>query len=169
MQKAESGRYHPRRMEKDLPDRAEQLAVIRSQKFLTFAVCRDNEPYLVTMNYAFSEAENCFYLHCANEGKKMDFIRANPRVWGQVVEDRGYVQGKCSHAYRSVMFDGVAEVVHEPEAKRRALELMIEQFEPDPEPLKAKLLTKAGMEKTTVLRLRVLAMSGKQSPAPGKG
>jgi len=169
MQKAEPSRYHPRRMEKDLPDRAEQLAVIRSQKFLTFAVCRDNEPYLVTMNYAFSEAENCFYLHCANEGKKMDFIRANPRVWGQVIEDRGYAQGKCSHNFRCVMFDGVAEIVSEPDAKRRALEMLIEHCEPNPEPLKAKLVTTAGIEKTAILRLRVLAMSGKQSPAPGKG
>ena len=38
-------------------------------------------------------------------------LRANPSVWGQVIEDRGYLPGQCSHAYRSVMFEARAEFV----------------------------------------------------------
>ena len=43
-----------------------------------------------------------------------------PCVWGQVVEDRGYLPGQCSHAYRSVMFEARAEFVADLEEKRRA-------------------------------------------------
>jgi nitroimidazol reductase NimA-like FMN-containing flavoprotein (pyridoxamine 5'-phosphate oxidase superfamily) len=102
--------YHLRRIERDMPDRADQLAVLRTQKYLSLALARDNQPYLVSLNYGFSEAENCFYVHSAPEGRKLDYLRANPRVWGQVIEDRGYLVGQCSHSYRSVMFEARAEL-----------------------------------------------------------
>jgi hypothetical protein len=157
-------RYHPLRIEKEITDRNELLAIIRGRQFLTIAMCGDNEPYLVTLNYAFAEKEECFYVHCANAGKKLNILRANPRVWGQIVEDRGYVKGQCTHAYRAVMFEGMAEFIDAPEEKRRALDMMIERFEPDPTEMKARL-TPAVLMKTTVLRFRVVGMSGKQSPA----
>ena len=50
-------------------------------------------------------------------------LRANPRVWGQVIEDRGYLPGQCAHAYRSVMFEARAEFVTDLQEKRRALAL----------------------------------------------
>jgi nitroimidazol reductase NimA-like FMN-containing flavoprotein (pyridoxamine 5'-phosphate oxidase superfamily) len=158
--------YHPRRVEKDMPDRNEQLEVLRGRQFLTLAMCRDNRPYLVNFNYVYIEEENCFYVHSATEGRKLDYLRANPRVWGQVIEDRGYIAGQCSHAYRSVMFEGMAEFVTDAQEMRRALEMMIEQFETDPRELKEKLLGKVNPKKVTVLRIRIEAMSGKQSP-PG--
>ncbi len=164
---SDSSRYHPLRIEKEIAERETHLDIIRGRQFLTIAVCRDNEPYLVTLNYAFSGKENCFYVHCAKAGKKLDILRANPRVWGQVIEDRGYMKGKCTHSYRAVMFEGMAEVVESPDEKRRALEMLIERFEADSAEMKSRL-TPAALAKTTVLRLRVVGMSGKQSPAPQK-
>lgn len=156
--------YHLRRMDRDMSDRREQLAVIRGQKVLTLAMCREGEPYLVALDYAFSEEENCFYVHCATEGKKNDWLRDNPRVCGQVVEDGGYVAGKCVHAYRSVIFEGAAEHVEGAEQKRRALEMLVEQLEPDPVAAREKLMEKARLENVVVLRVRVMRMSGKKSP-----
>lgn len=155
-------RYHLRRIERDMPDRADQLAVLRSQKYLSLAMARENRPYLVSLNYAFSEEENCFYVHSAPEGRKLDYLRANPLVWGQVIEDRGYLPGQCSHAYRSVMFEARAEFLENPEEKRRALSRMIDHADADPEPLKQRLLATAGLEQVVVLRLAVDWMSGKQ-------
>ena len=146
----------------------EQLDLLRSQLVLTMAMCNGDQPYLVTMDYLFVEAEKCFYLHCANEGRKLEFLAANPRVWGQVVEDRGYISGVCSHAYRCVMFQGRVERIAEAREKQRLLFLMIDRFEPDPEPLKQKMLQNQALEGVTVLRLRIEAMSGKQSPPPVK-
>jgi len=81
--------YHLRRIERDMPDRVDQLAVIHGQKYLSLAMACDDFPYLVSLNYAFSEEENCFYVHSAPQGRKIEMLRANPRVWGQVIEDRG--------------------------------------------------------------------------------
>ncbi len=146
----------------------EQLDLLRSQWVLTIAMCNGDEPYLVTMDYLFVEAEKCFYLHCANEGRKLQILSANPRVWGQIVEDRGYIPGVCSHAYRCVMFQGRVEPVADHQEKRRLLELMIDRFEPDPEPLKQRMLKNPALDRVTVLRVRIEALSGKQSPPPAK-
>ena len=53
-----------------MPDRMDQLAVLRSQKYLSLAMACDNRPYLVSLNYAFSEEENCFYVHRRRRGGK---------------------------------------------------------------------------------------------------
>jgi nitroimidazol reductase NimA-like FMN-containing flavoprotein (pyridoxamine 5'-phosphate oxidase superfamily) len=155
--------YHLRRIERDMPDRADQVAVLRGQKYLSLAMARGNRPYLVSLNYAFSQQENCFYVHSAPRGRKIDVLRANPRVWGQVIEDRGYLPGRCSHAYRSVMFEALAEFVEDLLEKRRALALMIEHADPDSaESLTQRLVATSDLTKVTVLRLAVLSMGGKQ-------
>ncbi len=154
--------YHLRRNEKAITDPADLLAVIHGQKTMTLALCRDNEPYLVTVNHAYDEAEQCFYFHCAREGKKIEYLRANPIVWGQVLEDRGYQVGRCDQAFRSVQFRGRAEFVEDLEEKRRALELLIDQLEPDPAPLRPRLLKEERVRGVGIVRIHVLEMTGKQ-------
>lgn len=39
---------------------------------------RGDEPYAVPMNHSFFEGR--LYFHCAPEGMKLDFLRANPKV-----------------------------------------------------------------------------------------
>ncbi len=161
----EQNKYHIRRMEKAITSPAEMLDILRGQKFLTLAMCEGGRPYQVSMNYAFDERERCFYAHCAPEGRKIGILRANPAVWGQVVEDRGYVVGKCEHSYRTVGFEGEVEFVDDLAERRRALEAMIDSLDPDSAPLKAKLTDKV-CQVTQVLRIKVLAMTAKQSPPP---
>ena len=44
--------YHLRRNEKEIRSREDLLAVIKAGEFMTIALCRDSEPYLVSVNYA---------------------------------------------------------------------------------------------------------------------
>ena len=131
--------YHFHHPEKMFTDRAELLEIIAGQRLMTLAMANDGQPYLITVNYGFDAEQDCFYFHCAPEGKKLDYLRANPNVWGQVVENRGYVTGKCDHAYRSVHFAGQVDFLEDDEEKRSALTLMIRQMEPDPGPLEQRL------------------------------
>jgi len=156
--------YHLRRQEKAITATEEMLEIIAGQRYLTFALCKDNEPYLATVNYAFAPEENCFYFHAAPEGKKMDYLKANPLVWGQVLEDLGYLEGRCDHAFRTVQFRGRAELLEDREEKRRGLNLLVEQQESDPEPVKKRLIQEARLDKTAIVRIRVEAMWGKKSP-----
>ena len=112
--------YHFHHPEKMFTDRAELFEIIAGQRLMTLAMAKDGQPYLITVNYGFDAEANCFYFHCAPEGKKLDYLRANPNVWGQVIENRGYVTGKCDHAYRSVHFAGQVDFLEDEEEKRAA-------------------------------------------------
>lgn len=155
--------YHLRRAEKAITQEEALFDIIRGQKTMTLALCHNGEPYLVTVNYGFDAEARCFYFHCASEGRKMDYLRANPVVWGQIMEDHGYLPGKCDHAFRTVQFRGSATVIEEPTAKRAALMLMIEQLEPEPEPVKQRFDNEAALARATLVCVQVEAFTGKQS------
>jgi nitroimidazol reductase NimA-like FMN-containing flavoprotein (pyridoxamine 5'-phosphate oxidase superfamily) len=159
-------RYHLRRGDKALEDKDELVRILKEQKHVTLALCSDNQPYLVTMNHGFDEEAHCLYFHCAPVGKKIDLLRANPQVWGQALEDGGYLDGECDHAYRTVQFQGRAEFVTDVGEKRRALALMIEQLESSPEPVKARNLLPEKIAGVCIIRVRLSGMTGKSGPEP---
>ena len=158
-----TGKYHLKRIDRAMTDENEISRVINEQKFMTIAMCKDNEAYLVTVNHAFDKSTNSFYFHCAQEGKKIDFIKANPLVWGQILEDMGYSQGDCDHAYRTVQFKGRAELISDIEEKRQALELMIEGLEEEPEKCKKEFITRSELEKVAICRIDIMELSGKEN------
>ncbi|HOU13481.1 MAG TPA: pyridoxamine 5'-phosphate oxidase family protein [Anaerolineae bacterium] len=153
--------YHLRRSEKEISDPTVMWDIIAGQKYMTLALCKDNVPYLATVNYGYDQAAGCLYFHCAGEGKKMDYLRANPSVWGQIVEDNGYLDGKCDHAFRAVQFQGRVVFVHAVEEKRHALALMIDRLESDPAAVKARLVTDKAAERVTIGKVIIEGMSGK--------
>ena len=156
-------KYHMRRQEKAIKSRKRMLDLIEQQQHMTIAMCKGSKPYLVTINHSFDKEGMCLYFHCARKGKKVDFLKANPRVWGQVMKDDGYIEGECDYAYKTVMFSGTTEFVTDLEEKRRALDLMIDKLEKeDPVGRKARSLTKEKLEKTLICRIRVLGLSGKE-------
>ena len=153
--------YHLRRSEKAITDPAEMWTIIAGQKYMTLALCKNNVPYLVTVNYGYDQVAGCLYFHCAGEGKKIDYLQANPVVWGQVIEDNGYLDGKCNHAFRTVQFEGRVTFVENAEEKRRALSLMIDRLESDPEAVKARLITTKALERVTIGQVHIETMTGK--------
>ena len=163
------GPYHLRRKEKTIQNETEMLDVIKGQCVMTIAMCRESEPYLVSLNYGYDTAGRCFYFHCADDGKKMDFLMKNPVVWGQVLEDCGYLPGQCDHAFRCVMFHGKVDFLATEAEKMHALEVMINHCEPDPEPVKARLLVKGKLDKVIVGRIHIDDMSGKQAHTDKQG
>lgn len=154
-------RFHLRRKEKEIPSIEEILEIISLKKYMTVACCKGDSPYLFTVNYAFDPENWTFYFHCASQGKKLDFIFFNPRVWGEVIEDRGYLEGQCDYNFRSVHFEGEATVVSDEEEKSFALKLLVEQQEPDPEKIWNSLSWEQ-VQRTTIVKIKVLGISGKK-------
>ena len=155
--------YHLRRMELAIKTEAEMIKVVKSQRFLTIAMCTQDRPYLVSLNYSYDPVEKSFLFHCARSGRKIDILSANPFVWGQVVEDIGYVEGECEYGYRSVMFEGKVTFLDDPDEKRKALEAMVEGYEPGSDEAKSELIKQNSLEKVCVGKIQVLSMSGKES------
>ncbi len=154
--------YHQRKTDQIIDDEAAIEAVIERGQHMTLAMARDGEPYLSTVNYGYDPDQRRFYFHCALKGKKADFLRANGTVWGQILEDRGYLPGRCLHNYVTVQFRGQATFEEDAAGKRDALHRMIDQLEPDPEPLKKRFVTDKSVRGVAVVRVDVEMFSAKR-------
>jgi nitroimidazol reductase NimA-like FMN-containing flavoprotein (pyridoxamine 5'-phosphate oxidase superfamily) len=154
-------KYHLRRQEKAITDEHELFDIISHQKFFTIAMCNDKQPYLVSMNYAFDKENKCFYFHCAQEGKKIDYLLANPKVWGQIVEDKGYLQGECEQIFRSIHFKGSVEFLRDVEKKRDALKFLLEQLEDNPEIIQKKYINENSLLNVNIGKISVVEITGK--------
>jgi len=156
-------RYHVRRKEKEITDKGEMREVLASGRFAAVALCKDGEPYVVTMNYGWDADSEALYFHCAHKGHKIDFIKANDRVCATVVEDHGYRHGECDHAYRSVIMRGKIEVIEDPGEKKHGLLVLLEHQEKEPDLVRKRTLPDdAAYDKVGVLKMQIEGMTGKQ-------
>ena len=94
--------YHVRRGDKEIKDKKKLVEILKETNYVTLA--KDNEPYIVSLSHSYDEEAECLYIHCASEGKKLDFMRGNPIVSEQALIDHGYHHGECSHLYVSAVF-----------------------------------------------------------------
>ena len=156
--------FHVRRKDREITDSDALKKVLKSTKYVTVALCMDNEPYLVSLNHGYDEARNCIYFHCANEGKKLIFAKANNKVWGQAVQDYG-VTDECDYAYTSVHFSGRLFLIDDLAEKQRAMEVMVRQISPNPEAKLAKIKPEK-LAATTMGKIDIKYMTGKQHLNP---
>jgi nitroimidazol reductase NimA-like FMN-containing flavoprotein (pyridoxamine 5'-phosphate oxidase superfamily) len=158
--------FHVRRRDREITDPAEMRQVLKATKYVTIALCLNNEPYLVSLSHGYDPKRNCIYFHCAPEGKKLVYAQANPQVWGQAVLDYG-VTDECDYAYTSVHFSGKLRLIADLEEKRHALETLVRQTSSTPEEKLAKVKPEK-IAKTMMGRIDIAYMSGKKHQAPPK-
>jgi nitroimidazol reductase NimA-like FMN-containing flavoprotein (pyridoxamine 5'-phosphate oxidase superfamily) len=153
--------YHMRRKDKEVTEPEALKNILKTAKYVTVAMAKDNEPYLVSLSHGYDESRNCIYFHCATEGKKLDILRANNTVWGQALLDYGYVQGECSHDFASVHFKGKVTFIADPNEKIHAIQIMIRQLDKNPEPMIVRLDVEK-LKNTLVGRIDIETMTGKK-------
>jgi len=152
-----------RRKEKEINDNREILRIIREAKYVTIAMTDVDGPYLVTLTHAYHEGKNAIYFHCAHEGRKVDILKRDNRVWGQALIDKGYVQASCDHLYETAQFKGRVTFVTDPDEKRLALETMIRKNEAKPEPVVKDQIDDESVGHVNIGRIDIESMSGKRS------
>ena len=106
----------------------EQIRGIQdTAKVLRLGLALGDEPYIVPMNYGYiMEGEKLtFYLHSALKGKKLDILRANPKVFVELDCDLKPFDGvkPCLYglSYSSLMARGTARILEDPEEKMAAM------------------------------------------------
>jgi len=152
-----------RRTDHEITDESERLALLRAGKYVSIAMCRGGEPYIVTLNYGYDADANALYFHCAHEGCKINFITDNPAVCATVIEDRGYLAGQCAHPYRSLVLRGAMHVVLDLAEKKHGLRVLLNHLEDDPDALQTRHFPDdTAYERVGVLRLDIREISGKQ-------
>jgi nitroimidazol reductase NimA-like FMN-containing flavoprotein (pyridoxamine 5'-phosphate oxidase superfamily) len=152
-----------RRTDKEILDLDEQLVPLREAQYITLALCTGNEPYLVTVSHGFDEEANCLYFHCAQEGKKIDILEANPIVWGQALIDLGYQQGRCDHLYYTTQFKGRVTFLNDAATKIHALKVMVRHIETNPDDIIAKQVKPSSVAKVRIGKIDLENMSSKKA------
>lgn len=149
--------------EREIKNKEHLVDILRHGKYTTVSMCRNKEPYLVTLSYGFDEDENILYFHSAQKGLKIEFLEDNPHVCATVIQDKGYGKGKCAHAYRSVVFWGKMSVVDDLEEKKHGMDILLNHLEDEPDQLKRRLLKDdQSYANLGVLKLEITRMTGKQ-------
>jgi nitroimidazol reductase NimA-like FMN-containing flavoprotein (pyridoxamine 5'-phosphate oxidase superfamily) len=103
----------------------------------TLALCKDNIPYSVPVNFAHQE-EN-IYFHGSQNGRKAEMMSKNPLCSFSVVEPYSLIQSYFSsleglacpatHFFRSVSIQGKIEIVSDYDEKVLALELLMKKLQ----------------------------------------
>jgi len=155
-------RYHMRKSEREIRDVPELIDILVKGKFATISLCRDDEPYIVTLSYGYDPDEHALYFHAAPVGLKLDFIKSNPRACGTVVEDHGYVVDQCEQNYRSLVFFGTMSLVDDLHEKKHGLNILLKHLEEEPEPIKKRNVPDdKSYKKVAILKLKITEMTGK--------
>ena len=144
-------------------------AILDTANVLHLGLCVDNEPYVVPMNYGYTMegGKLVLYLHCATQGKKLDMIRANPRVFFELDCDRMPFEGDkpCQYGlvYSSVMGRGTARILEDTEEKIRAMTLLMKT-----QTGKDFDFTDRLVSIVSVIRIDVAEFTAKHRPLPEK-
>ena len=117
--------------ERQITEPRQIQSILDTAKVLHLGLAVDNEPYVVPMNYGYTmeDGKLIIYLHSALQGKKLDMIRANPRVFFEMDCDLAPFEGKvaCQYglAYSSIMGRGTARIVEDVEEKKQAMSILM--------------------------------------------
>lgn len=96
------------------------------------AMTDDREPYVVPMNCGWDGRH--LLLHAASEGRKLEILRANPRVCVEFEEDVQIITGptgeECTAAYVTVIGTGTAVFITDQQTKADDLNAIVRQCHP---------------------------------------
>lgn len=137
-------------------------SILCQGKYTTISMCRQNEPYIVTLSYGYDKDSHALYFHCAKQGLKLDFISENPMVCATVIEDGGYISDECAHAFKSVVFLGEMFIVERLEEKKHGMQILLNHLE-EKASVKKEMILKSdnAYSRMNVLRLDIKQIHGK--------
>jgi len=119
-----------RRKDQEINDIAAMEEIIHKAQVCRLALSENGHPYIVPLCFGYKD--NSLYFHSARQGKKLEILKKNNNVCFEIDIDRELVKGKkacnCSMKYRSVIGFGKAELIEDIEQKRRALNIIMQNY-----------------------------------------
>lgn len=128
------GKKSMRRFDREVSELKEILEIINKCDACRIAFSDNNIPYIVPMNFGFkiNDESLTLYLHCANEGKKINILKKNPNVCFEMDCSHELITASiaCGHSmnYESIIGNSIAEFVKDNEEKKEALNLLMKKY-----------------------------------------
>ena len=152
-----------RRQDREITDRGEIRAIVERAKILHLGLNDEGRPYVVPLHYGVEWAEELpvFYVHGAKEGRKIDLLRRDGRVFVEIDAAGALVPGgetPCRYGavFESVMCDAEAELLPAGGEKQRALQILMKT-----QTGRDFAITPEMAEGVAVVRLRAVNLSAK--------
>ena len=127
-----------RRKEKAVIGLADIEDIINAAPYFTLGMADNDEAYMAPLDFGYEsdgQQLGAVYFHCARAGRKLDLLKANPRVSllfvasGHALIDEGDGSLACTlnTDYRSVMAVGEARVIADETEKLAAMRVVLRQ------------------------------------------
>ena len=149
-----------RRKDKEITDKKEIEKILKKSQICHIAMVDKEKPYIVPMNFGYEN--KTLFFHSALEGRKINLIKKNPNLCFEVDQVVQFKKAKIacdwSIEYKSVIGEGRAQLLYDPEEKREGLNIIMAQYSGRTFEYPSEML-----EKTLVIKLEIDKMTGKQS------
>jgi nitroimidazol reductase NimA-like FMN-containing flavoprotein (pyridoxamine 5'-phosphate oxidase superfamily) len=150
-----------RRTDKEITDPGIISDILANSWICRLGLVEYGEAYIVPVNFAFKDG--CIFIHSAIEGRKMEIIKRNGSVTFEIEYSSETIKNetacKWGTKYRSVMGKGTVEIYHDAETKVECFDLLMRKYGAEFQPT----YDESSLEKTVVLKLKILSYTGKQS------
>ncbi len=149
------------RKSKKQTTQAEALSILENGEYGIMSVVdpAENEPYGVPLNFCF--VNDAIYFHCAAEGRKIDLMKANPKVSFCVVGKTEIEPEEFTTKFESSIVNGRASEAFEDE-KQIALESLIKKYSSEFVSEGIDYIKRVGPQ-TTVYKITIESITGKAS------
>ena len=148
-----------RRKDREMTDRAEIDAVIRSAHLMRIALVDGDKPFLVPVFYAFDGT--ALYFHSAQAGTKIEIMKRNNRICFEMSSDHGIIENEIAcdfeARHRTVIGFGRVSFVADQAEKVKVLDMIVARFSE-----KKFEYPKANLGRTAVIRIDIESIKGKK-------
>ena len=158
------------RREREVTDINEIIKILDESKVLHLGMVDGDEPYVVPMNYGYTleNGKLTLWLHGAKRGRKLDLIRANPKVFFEmecgIQPFEGEIACKYGIEYSSIMGRGKAEIIEDIEIKKAALSYLMKTQTGKDFEFEDKMAAVV-----SIIRIDATEFTAKHRPAPKMG
>lgn len=154
-----------RRKDREITDINEKIKIIGSNKVCRLALSKNDQPYIVPLNYGYSFENDTLtlYFHGANEGRKLQIMAENKAACFEIDCDGALIEGgkacEYGYAYKSIIGTGKIIMLNTAGEKMNGLnELMKHQTGKD----QVYSFDEKALEHVTVYKMLVEEFTGKE-------
>lgn len=150
-----------RKKNQEITDQKIIEEILSESEICRLAMMDGDKPYILPFNYGYKD--NCIYIHCAKEGKKINLLRKNGEVCFEIEHTAQLIEREkaCdwTERYRSIVGYGLVEILTEFEEKEKGLEILMRS-----NGMKGEISFKmSNVEAVAILVLNITSLSAKQS------
>ena len=149
-----------RRSDKEITEQKALDEIMKKAQVCRLGVSYESMAYIIPMSFGY--ADRVLYFHSGPEGLKLLILRENPKACFEVEIDTEVIPSahgcNWSMKYQSVIGFGEVAFVEDIEEKRKALQIIMQQYGDD-----LKMVEDVKLSGITIFKLVVSTMTGKKS------